>query len=64
MARKVPVAAWHMLSKGEDFIDLHLKRLGMRARTGAEIRRMEPSTGMQPIRYTRCCKVITFMPDM
>ena len=27
IARKILVAVWHMLSKGEDFIDIYLKRL-------------------------------------
>lgn len=27
IARKILVAVWHMLSKGEDFIDICLKRL-------------------------------------
>lgn len=45
IARKVLVAVWHMLSKEEDFIDLYLKRLEMRARIEAEIRQMESSMG-------------------
>lgn len=27
IARKILVALWHMLSKGEDFIDIYLRRL-------------------------------------
>ncbi len=27
IARKILVALWHMVSKGEDFIDIYLKRL-------------------------------------
>ena len=27
IARKILVAVWHMLSKQEDFIDIHLKRM-------------------------------------
>jgi len=45
IARKVLVAVWHMLSKGEDFIDLYLKRLEQRAKTEAEIREMGSSMG-------------------
>lgn len=46
IARKVLVAVWHMLSKGEDFIDIYLKRLEMRARIEAEIQQMESSMGI------------------
>lgn len=46
IARKILVAVWHMLSKGEDFIDLYLRRLEMRARIEAEIRQMESSMGI------------------
>ena len=46
IARKVLVAVWHMLSKGENFIDLYLKRLEERARIEAEIRQMESSMGV------------------
>jgi len=45
IARKVLVAVWHMLSKGEDFIDLYLKRLEERTKIEAEIREMESSMG-------------------
>lgn len=45
IARKVLVAVWHMLSKGEDFIDLYLKRLEERAKIEAEIRQLESSMG-------------------
>ena len=46
IARKVLVAVWHMLSKGEDFIDIYLKRLEIRARIEAEIQQMESSMGI------------------
>lgn len=46
ITRKVLVAVWHMLSKGEDFIDIYLKRLEMRARIEAEIQQMESSMGI------------------
>ena len=46
IARKVLVAVWHMLSKGEDFIDIYLKRLEIRARIEAEIQQMESTMGI------------------
>lgn len=45
IARKILVAVWHMLSKGEDFIDIYLKRLEERAKIEAEIQEIESSMG-------------------
>lgn len=45
IARKVLVAVWHMLSKGEDFIDIYLKRMEERAKIEAEIQQIESALG-------------------
>lgn len=45
IARKILVAAWHMLSKNEDFVDLYIKRLEERAKIEAEILQLESSMG-------------------
>lgn len=37
IARKIPVAVWHMLSKEEDFVDFYLKRQEESRKTGEQI---------------------------
>lgn len=46
IARKVLVAAWHMLSKKEDFVDLYIRRLEERAKMEAELKQIESSMGI------------------
>ncbi len=41
IARKILVALWHMLSKGEDFIDIYLKRLQKQKELEEQIKRLE-----------------------
>lgn len=41
IARKILVALWHMLSKGEDFIDTYIKRLEELKKTEEQIRQLE-----------------------
>ena len=41
IARKILVALWHMLSKGEDFIDIYIKRLEELKKTEEQIRQPE-----------------------
>lgn len=41
IARKILVAVWHMLAKGEDFIDIYLKRLEEQKKMEEAIRRLE-----------------------
>lgn len=41
IARKILVALWHMLSKGEDFIDIYLKRLQEQKELEEQIKRLE-----------------------
>lgn len=41
IARKILVAVWHMISKGEDFIDIYLKRLEEQKALEEQIKRLE-----------------------
>ncbi len=41
IARKILVAVWHMISKGEDFIDIYLKRLQEQKKMEEQIKRLE-----------------------
>lgn len=41
IARKILVAVWHMISKGEDFIDIYLKRLAGHKELEEQIKRLE-----------------------
>lgn len=41
IARKILVAVWHMISKGEDFIDIYLKRLEEQKVLEEQIKRLE-----------------------
>ena len=41
IARKILVAVWHMISKGEDFIDIYLKRLAEHKELEEQIKRLE-----------------------
>jgi len=41
IARKILVAVWHMLTKGQDFIDIYLKRLEEQRLIGEQIRQLE-----------------------
>lgn len=41
IARKILVAVWHMISKGEDFIDIYLKRLAEQKELEGQIKRLE-----------------------
>ena len=44
IARKILVAVWHMLSKGEDFIDIYLKRLEELRKEEEQSRQFESCT--------------------
>ncbi len=41
IARKVLVSVWHMLSRGEDFIDVYLKRIEKEAEIQHRIHELE-----------------------
>ena len=41
IARKILVAVWHMISKGEDFIDIYIKRLEEQKALEEQIKRLE-----------------------
>ena len=41
IARKILVAVWHMLTKGQDFIDIYLKRLEERRLIEEQLRQLE-----------------------
>lgn len=41
IARKILVAVWHMISKGEDFVDIYLKRLEEQKALEEQIKRLE-----------------------
>jgi len=43
IARKILVAVWHMLTKGQDFIDFYLKRLEEQGLHGEQTMQLEPS---------------------
>lgn len=41
IARKILVAVWHMLTKGQDFIDIYLRRLEEQRKMEEQIKRLE-----------------------
>lgn len=41
IARKILVAVWHMLSKGEDFIDIYIKRLEQQKKMEEQLKSLE-----------------------